>query len=123
MLLCGYAAVSLLLGRRWFKRSNYSLAVGIAYPILAMLLALITLVTPLSQLLLWLGPVMQKGSGGEWIMLWFWIAASVVVLAPVWRGRMLSSHSFKEEFPVFLVLGGFHVSDLAFVVAGSTQIR
>jgi hypothetical protein len=69
MLLCGYAAVFLLIGRWWFKKSNYNSKVGYAYPVLSMLAALAVLVSPLSNFLLWAGPLLTKGSIGEWMML------------------------------------------------------
>ena len=46
MLICGYAAAMLQLGRWWHRRSGESRAVGIAYPALAMIPALGLAVSP-----------------------------------------------------------------------------
>jgi len=70
MLLCGYGAAFILLGRWWFRRSGYSSKVGLAYPFVTMLGALGLLITPpTSQFLLWLAPFLSKSGIGEWIML------------------------------------------------------
>ncbi|HTX93242.1 MAG TPA: carotenoid biosynthesis protein [Anaerolineales bacterium] len=118
MLILMYAAVYLLLGRAWFKRSGYKPVVGYVYPFLAILLALITLVTPLSQFLLWLAPFFTKGSSAEWIMLAFFLLLPTVLLAGFWRGRMKQPVSFREDLPAFLVIGLFHLSDILFTLAG-----
>ncbi len=55
MLILAYVTAFLLIGRWWFKRSGHRTVVGYVYPFLAILLALVTLITPLSRFLLWLG--------------------------------------------------------------------
>lgn len=69
ILLCGYAAVFILLGRAWYRHSGYRKGVGLAYPFLTMVASLLVLVSPLSRFLLWLWPFMDRGSVAEWIML------------------------------------------------------
>jgi hypothetical protein len=118
MLLCGYAAAYLLLGRWWFRKSGWRPLVGYLYPVAAMLAALATLVSPLSRFLLWLEPFFAKGSVGEWIMLAAWLAAAALVLALAWRGRMRARLSWREEWPVLLVLVGAPLVHLAFTLGG-----
>jgi hypothetical protein len=118
MLILMYATIFLLLGRAWFKRSGFKPVVGYVYPFIAILLALIALVTPLSQFLLWLAPVFTKGSFAEWIMLAFFLLFPIALLAVFWRGKMKYSISLKDDLPVFLVIGVFHLSDILFTLAG-----
>ena len=118
MLIMLYASAWYFLGREWFKRSGYKPVVGYLYPFLATLLALLTMVSPLSQLLLWLGPFFTKGSQAEWIMLAFHLVFPLVLLAVFWRGRMKAPVTLKDDLPVFAVVGLFHLSDILFTVAG-----
>jgi hypothetical protein len=118
VLLCGYAAAYLLLGRWWHRRSGFHPLVGYLYPILAMLLALATMVSPLSRLLLWLYPFLGKGSVGEWIMLAVHIAVPALLLALVWRGRMKGRLSWRDDWPLLFILVGVPVVHLAFALAG-----
>ena len=118
MLLCGYAAAYILAGRWWYRRSGWRPLVGYLYPLLAMLAALGTLVSPLSRFLLWLEPFLAKGSVGEWIMLAAWFAAAGLVLALAWRGRMKARLSWREDWPVLLVLVGAPLVHLAFTLGG-----
>ncbi len=118
-LLCGYAAMFLMLGRHWYKKSNYKRSVGYGYPVLMMVCSLLLLCTPpASQFLLWLAPVLSKGSFGEWIMLGVWVTVPTLLLVGYWRGRMTSRISLRGEYPIFLVLIGFHVSDIIFTLIG-----
>ncbi|NHI82857.1 MAG: carotenoid biosynthesis protein [Candidatus Thorarchaeota archaeon] len=116
VLLCGYAAVFLILGRRWFKRSNYNHKVGVLYPMLSMLAALAVLMSPLSNFLLWLEPIFFKGSIGEWIMLSVFLAAPVVLLLVFWRGRMKHRFLLKENYPTALVFILLPVVNVVFAV-------
>lgn len=118
VLLCGYAAAALLLGRWWYRKSGWRGSVGYIYPALSMLLALGILVTPLSQFLLWLAPLMTKGSASEWIMMATHLAVATVLLIVFWRGRMLHRLSFREDMPVFVVFITSHVSNIAFALVG-----
>jgi hypothetical protein len=122
ILLAGWAAAFLILGRFWWKASGKKSSVAILYPILAMVAALLLLVSPLSRFLLWLAPFMGKGSWGEWIMLGVHSAFFIAILAAFWRGRMRQSLGIREEWPVYLVFGGFHAVDLALCAfAGSRE--
>ncbi|OHD75051.1 MAG: hypothetical protein A2177_02665 [Spirochaetes bacterium RBG_13_68_11] len=119
MLLCGYAAAYLLIGRWWHRRSGYRPLVGNLYPILGMLLALGTMVSPLSKFLLWLEPLLGKGSVGEWIMLGVHLAVPALLLALVWRGRMKGRLSWRDDWPLPVILAGVPVVHLAFTRAGA----
>ena len=109
MLICGYAAVFLLLGRWWHRRSGYARAVGIIYPVIAMIPALLLVVSPLSNFLLWLGPIFAKGGAGEWVMLGAWLTVPIIVLAAAWRGRMKEPFTWKQNAPVVFTLAGLPV--------------
>lgn len=118
VLLCGYAAAYLLLGRWWHRRSGYRPLVGYLYPVLAMLLALGTMVSPLSRFLLWLEPLLGRGSVGEWIMLAIHVAVPALLLALVWRGRMKDRLSWRDDWPLLVILVGAPLVHLAFTLAG-----
>jgi hypothetical protein len=118
-LLCGYAALALLAGRYLFKRSGYTPWVGYVYPAAAMIAALgLIVLAPVSQFLLWLAPFFTKGSVGEWIMFAVYLAVTLVVLAVFWRGRMKAAVSLKTDWPLFLVLAGCHLFNIAFALGG-----
>lgn len=118
ILLCGFAAAMLLLGRYWFKKSGYKSSVGYAYPVLTMLGALGLLMSPLSQFLLWLAPFMQKGSIAEVVMICVLSTAAIAMLVFGWKGKMKSSLPWKTNYPLFLILIGFHASNAAFMIIG-----
>jgi hypothetical protein len=118
MLIMLYASAYLLLGRRWFRRSGYNPVVGYVYPLGAIVLALITMVSPLSQALLWLAPFYAKGSAAEWVMLGFHLVVPSILLAVVWRGRMKAPLTLRGDFPVFGVVILFHLADVLFALAG-----
>ncbi len=118
MLIMLYASAYYLIGRAWFRRSGYKPAIGYLYPLLATLLALLTMVSPLSQFLLWLAPFFTKGSSAEWAMLAFHLVIPTVLLAVFWRGRMKSPVTLKSDLPVFAVIILFHLSDILFTIAG-----
>lgn len=113
ILLAGWGAAFLLLGRAWWRKSGRKPIVGILYPVLSMLAALALLCSPLSQFLLWLAPFFAKGSAGEWIMLGAWSLAFIALLAFGWRGRMNKGLGMKDEWPVYLAFGAFHLADIA----------
>ena len=97
--------------------------VGWVYPVLSMLGALLLLVSPVSQFLLWLAPFFPKGSPIEWMLLAVHCAVALSLLAVAWRGRMNGRLTVRGDLPVFLVPVVFHVSDLVFtLVAGYTEI-
>ena len=118
MLIMLYASIFFLIGRWWFRKSGYSTVVGYIYPFISILLALITLVTPLSQFLLWLGPFFAKGSKSEWVMLAFHLIFPTILLVIFWRVRMKQPITLKVDLPVFVVIGVMHLSDILFTVAG-----
>ena len=118
MLIMLYASAYFLLGRWWFKRSGYKPAVGYIYPLLAILLALLTMISPLSQFLLWLAPFFTKGSSAEWIMLAFHLVFPAILLAVIWRGRMKYPITWQSDLPLFAVVVFFHLSDILFTIAG-----
>jgi hypothetical protein len=123
MLIMLYGSTFILLGRAWFKRSGYKLSIGYTYPLLASFLALLTMVSPLSQFLLWLGPIGTKGSNYEWVMLAFHLLFPSILLAVFWRGRMKYQVSLKDDFPIFAVFILFHLADILFAItAGYTTV-
>lgn len=118
VLLCGYAAAFLLLGRWWYRKTGYNRAVGYLYPALSMLAALGILVTPLSNFLLWLEPFMKKGSMSEWYLMVFYLVFAGVLLLVFWKGRMLRKLTVKDDLPVYLVFTVSHVSNILFACIG-----
>ena len=117
MLIMLYGSACLLLGRWWYRKSGYRLIVGIIYPFLAMIAALLLMISPISNLLLWLGPVFQKGSFIEWIMLAFHLIVPTGLLIFLWRGRMTSRFTI-DDLPIFIVPGVLHLSDILFTLLG-----
>jgi len=87
------------------------------YPPLSMLLALGVLVSPLSSFLLWLAPVLKKGSIGEVIMLCFAFTLFIVVTI-IWQGKMKRGLSLREDYPILMTSIGVHISNLLFAVIG-----
>jgi Carotenoid biosynthesis protein len=118
-LIMFYATIFILIGRWWYRRSGYKPVVGYVYPFLMIFLALLAMVSPISQFLLWLGPFFSKGSNAEWIMLSFHLIFPVLLLILFWRGRMKYSVTLKEDLHVFAVVGLFHLSDILFTLVGS----
>jgi hypothetical protein len=117
-LIMFYATIFILVGRWWYKRSGYKPSVGYVYPFFMIFMALLAMVSPLSQFLLWLAPIYTKGSLGEWIMLVFHLTFPLILLAVFWRGRMKCRLSLADDLPVFAVIGLFHLSDILFTLAG-----
>jgi len=116
MLIMLYGSAFILLGRAWFRRSGYKPAVGYIYPLLATFVALLAMVSPLSQFLLWLGPLGGKGTNAEWIMLAFHFIFPTLLLVFFWRGRMKYALSLKDDFPIVAVFVLFHLADILFAV-------
>jgi hypothetical protein len=117
-LIMFYATIFILIGRWWYRRSGYKPVIGYVYPFLMIFLALLVMVSPVSQFLLWLAPFFSKGSNGEWIMLAFHLVFPAVLLFVFWRGRMRVPITLREDLPVFAVIGLFHLSDILFTLAG-----
>lgn len=118
VLILGLGSACLLLGRWWFERSGYRPWVGVAYPFLCLFGALVPLVLPTSQFILWLAPFFTKGSVGEWIMLGVHVVVPLALLAFVWRGRMKAAFTLRDDWPVLVLPALFHGMDLAFAVGG-----
>jgi hypothetical protein len=118
VILCGYAALTLTLGRALYRRSGCKTWVGYVYPVVAMLVGLGIMMSPVSSFLLWLAPFMSRGSVSQWIMLGLYCAGQVAVYLIAWRGRMLSKLSFRDNWPAFYVLVGTHLVNIVFALAG-----
>ena len=88
MLIMMYGTICLLVGRWWYKKSGYRTLVGCIYPFIAMITALLLMISPISQFLLWLEPFFEKGQSIEWVMLAFHLSVPTALLILLWRGRM-----------------------------------
>lgn len=118
VFILGIGAAALLVGRWWYERSGRRAWVGVAGPFLLALASLGVLVLPTTAFFMWLGPFMTQGSRAEWVMLALHLAAPVVLLAAVWRGRMEAPLRFAEDWPVVVVPALFHALDLGFALGG-----
>lgn len=112
VVILGLGSAALLLGRGWYQRSGRRPWVGVVAPFAGVLGALVVLVSPLSQLVLWLGPAFGKGGVTEWVMLGAHFAFPLGVLAVLWRGRMVSALSWREDWPALAFPALFHALDL-----------
>lgn len=72
---------------------------------------------PARSVISWLGPIFQKGSSIEWIMLAFHLIIPTAFLFILWRGRMTKSFTV-DDLPVFIVPTTLHVSDILFTLIG-----
>ena len=117
MLIMLYASACLLIGRWWYRKSGYRPIVGYVYPFAAMIAALLLMISPISNFLLWLGPMFQKGSPVEWIMLAFHLAVPTLLLVFLWRGRMTKNFTV-EDLPIFIFPTVLHLSDILFTLIG-----
>ncbi len=117
MLIMLYGAACLLVGRWWYRKSGYRPIVGYVYPFVAMIAALLLMISPISRLLLWLGPIFQKGSPVEWVLLAFHLLVPTALLAFLWRGKMTKPFTM-DDLPVFIVPTVLHASDILFTVIG-----
>ena len=117
MLIMLYGSACILLGRWWYRKSGYKTLIGILYPILSMIAALLLMISPISSLLLWLGPFMPKGSSAEWIMLAFHLLVPTALLIFIWRGRMTRPFT-RDDLPIFVFPIALHLSDILFTLIG-----
>lgn len=117
MLIMLYGSTCLLIGRWWYRKSGCRPLVGYLYPFLSMICALLLMISPISNLLLWLGPVFQKGQAVEWIMLAFHLLVPTALLIFLWRGKMTSRFTIND-LPIFIVPTVLHLSDIVFTLAG-----
>ncbi len=118
MLIMLYATTFILLGRWWFKRSGFNPIVGWVYPFLALFLALLCMISPISPFLLWLGPFFERGGNIEWLLLAIHLAVPALLLLLFWKGRMRSAFDMKEDLPVFVVPLVLHLLDIVFTIVG-----
>jgi hypothetical protein len=117
MLIMLYGSICLLVGRWWYQKTGYRPLVGYVYPFIAMFAALLLMISPLSQLLLWLGPLFQKGQPVEWAMLAFHLLVPTALLIFLWRGRM-SERFTMDDLPIFVFPTVLHLSDITFTLLG-----
>lgn len=117
MLIMFYGTICLLIGRWWYRKSGFRPLVGYTYPFIAMFAALLLMISPLSQLLLWLGPIFQKGQPVEWVMLAFHLLVPTALLIFLWRGKMTARFDV-DDLPIFIVPTVLHFSDIVFTIAG-----
>lgn len=117
MLIMLYGAAMILVGRWWFKKTRYNKVVGIVYPFLSMIAALLLMISPLSNFLLWLGPIFTKGQPVEWIMLAFHLLVPTLLLVFFWRGKNTARYD-ANDWPIFVVPTLLHLSDIAFTLIG-----
>ncbi len=118
MLFMFLATICLLLGRWWFNKSNAHPLVGVVYPFVSMIAALLLLLTPLGPLMMWLGPFFAQGSVSEWIMFAFYLLFPAIILLVFWRGRMQRPLLLRETWPIFGIFVFLHASDLVFTLIG-----
>ncbi len=117
MLIMLYGSACLLVGRWWYRKSGYKPVIGSVYPFIAMIAALLLMISPISNLLLWLGPVFQKGGSIEWIMLAFHLALPAGLLIFLWRGKTTGPWT-ANDLPIFVFPSVLHLSDILFTVLG-----
>lgn len=117
MLIMLYGSTCLLIGRWWYRKSGYRAIVGYVYPFVAMFAALLLMISPISNLLLWLGPIFQKGGTIEWVMLAFHLLVPTMLLAFLWRGKITAPFT-PDDLPVFIVPTVLHISDIVFTLIG-----
>jgi hypothetical protein len=117
MLIMMYGTICLLVGRWWYRKSGYRTLVGCIYPFIAMITALLLMISPISRFLLWLEPFFEKGQSIEWVMLAFHLIVPTALLILLWRGRMNTPFT-KVDLPIFIVPIALHLSDITFTIAG-----
>jgi antibiotic biosynthesis monooxygenase (ABM) superfamily enzyme len=61
------------------------------------------------------------GELGEWIMLVFWIAFTLIMWLVNWKGKMRSPITFKEDYLVLFLIVGFPIINLVFTLVGGYQ--
>ena len=113
-----YSSTVLLIGRYLYKKSGYKKIIGYAYPFVGMLIALLTMMSPVSRFLLWLEPFGQVQTNAEWVMFVAWLVIPIALLVFVWRGRMRGALTLKNELPIFLVPVALHLTDIIFTIYG-----
>jgi hypothetical protein len=117
MLIMLFGTICVLIGRWWYKRSGYKLVVGMLYPFLAFIAALLLMISPISSFLLWLQPIFAKGSNSEWFMLAFHLIFPIALLIFLWRGKMTAPFT-RDDLPIFVLPIVLHLSDILFTLIG-----
>jgi hypothetical protein len=117
VLLCGYATIFILLGRWWHSKAKHKKMIGYVYPFVSMIAALLVMISPLSRVLLWLGPSSFKGTYREWIMLIIWFIVPLILLV-IYGRKFIKPMEIKKEFLIFLVYIGSFLCSLIFILIG-----
>lgn len=120
--IAGYWTAFILIGEWWHKKKGYSNLIGYLYPVLASILSLVCLVSPISNFFNYMGPFFHRTSNMQWVML---IALSVItvgvlVLAFVkfWDRRFVRPLNYRKDFPIAFTLLGFPLANTLFCVIG-----
>jgi len=118
----GYWTAFILIGEWWHKKSGYSKLIGYIYPVLASILSLICLVSPISNFFNFMGPFFTRTSNMQWVMLisLSLISVGILVLALVkyWDGRFVSSLDYRKDFPIMFTFLGFPFANTLFCIIG-----
>ncbi len=125
--IAGYWTAFILIGEWWHKKKGYSTLVGYLYPILASLLSLVCLVSPLSNFFNFMAPFFPRTSNMQWVML---IALSVITVGVLvltfvkfWDRRFVSSLNYKKDFPIMFTFVGIPLANTIFcIIGGYTQV-
>jgi hypothetical protein len=87
------------------------------------LLARILLVNLRSRFLLNLTPFFPFNGSSEWLPLFVFLIPPPILLAVFWRGRTKAAISFRTDFPILFVFGGFPIINVIFTtIGGYTRI-
>ncbi len=120
--IAGYWTAFILIGEWWHKKSGYSKLIGYIYPVLASILALVCLVSPISNFFNFMGPFFTRTSDMQWVML---IALSIIsvgilVLAFVkfWDRKFVRSLDYRKDFPIMFTFLGFPLANTIFCIIG-----
>jgi hypothetical protein len=127
VFLVGVGAAWMLVGRWWHRRSGYHRAVGVVYPLLAVVAALATLGSPLSRLVLFARVGYDSGpwtrwpiaTNGQWVTLAAAIVVPLVLFAIFWRGDFTAPVRARDDLPLLAVLIGFPLAEVVFAIAGA----
>ncbi len=125
--IAGYWTTFILIGEWWHKKKGYNNLIGYLYPILASILSLVCLVSPLSNLFNFMGPFFPRTSNMQWVML---IALSVITVGVLllafvkfWDRRFVRSLNYRKDFPImFTFLGIPLVNTIFCIIGGYTQV-
>lgn len=120
--IAGYWTAFILIGEWWHKKKGYSKLIGYIYPVLASILSLVCLVSPISNFFNFMGPFFNRTSNMQWVMLVSLTAISVVILAlaffKCWNRKVISSLNFKKDFPIMFTFLGFPLANTLFCIFG-----